>query len=112
MPKTFSLLAGVSAAIVLCGAVAVTAQTSSSTEGWVPLMNGRNFDGWYTFLPSTGKNNDPKKVFKMEDGMVHILDVPESEEKQEFGYLKRKRILRLPHSRRIQMGRQTVQSQQ
>jgi hypothetical protein len=91
VPKTFSLLAGVSAAIVLCGAVAVTAQTSSSTEGWVPLMNGRNFDGWYTFLPSTGKNNDPKKVFKMEDGMVHILDVPESEEKQEFGYLSSER---------------------
>jgi len=53
----------------------------------VPLMNGKNFDGWYTFLPSTGKNNDPKKVFKMEDGMVHILDIPESDEKQEFGYL-------------------------
>ena len=43
------------------------------------------------FLPSTGKNNDPKKVFKMENGMVHILDIPESDEKQEFGYLSSER---------------------
>ena len=36
-----------------------------ANEGWVPLFNGKNFDGWYTYLPSTGKNTDPKKVFKM-----------------------------------------------
>lgn len=60
-------------------------------SGWTSLFNGKNFDGWYTFLPSTGKNVDPKKVFKVEDGMVHILDIPESDEKQEFGYLSTER---------------------
>jgi len=71
----------------------VSGQTppSAGSDGWVPLLNGKNFDGWYTFLPSTGKNNDPKKVFKMENGMVHILDIPESDEKQEFGYLSSER---------------------
>lgn len=56
-------------------------------DGWAPLFNGKHFDGWYTFLPSTGKNNDPKRVFKVEHGMIHILDIPESKEFQEFGYL-------------------------
>jgi len=55
-------------------------------DAWTPLFNGKNFDGWYTFLPSTGKN-DPKHVFKVEHGMIHILGIPESTEFQEFGYL-------------------------
>ena len=69
------------------------AQPASQTnsDGWVSLFNGKNFDGWYTFLPSTGKNSDPKKVFKVEDGMIHILDLPESDERQEFGYLSSQR---------------------
>jgi Domain of Unknown Function (DUF1080) len=61
--------------------------SKADSEGWISLFNGKNFDGWYTFLPSTGKNSDPKKVFKVEAGMVHILDIPESGERQEFGYL-------------------------
>jgi len=78
--------------ITVCGTVALTAQTATRPdEGWVSLLNGKNFDGWYTFLPSTGKNSDPKKVFKMENGMVHILDIPESDQMQEFGYLASER---------------------
>jgi hypothetical protein len=88
----FATTAAISA-ILVAGSSMVSGQTASlaGSDGWVPLLNGTNFDGWYTFLPSTGKNNDPKKVFKMESGMVHILDIPESEEKQEFGYLSSER---------------------
>ncbi len=50
------------------------AQSSSAQDGWRPLFNGKNFDGWYTFLPSIGKNNDPNKVFKIENGSIHVLD--------------------------------------
>jgi hypothetical protein len=88
----FATTAAISA-ILLAGSSMVSGQTppSAGSDGWVPLLNGKNFDGWYTFLPSTGKNNDPKKVFKMQNGMVHILDIPESDEKQEFGYLSSER---------------------
>jgi len=80
-------------AILLAGSSIASGQTppAAGSDGWVPLLNGKNFDGWYTFLPSTGKNNDPKNVFKMESGTVHILDIPESDEKQEFGYLSSER---------------------
>ena len=73
------------------GGALLTAQSAASPaipgDGWEPLFNGRNLDGWYTFLPSTGKNHDPKGVFRVEHGMIHILGIPVSGEKQEFGYL-------------------------
>jgi len=61
-------------------------------EGWVPLFNGNNLSGWYTYLDSSGKNKDPKGVFKVENGMIHILDVPmsdgkTSDRKSDNGYL-------------------------
>jgi len=72
-----SLLGTVAAGLVfLGGAIAcLQAQNSSGQNGWRPLFNGKNFDGWYSFLPSLGKNNDPNKVFKIEDGAIHVLDV-------------------------------------
>jgi hypothetical protein len=45
-----------------------------------PLFNGKNFDGWYSFLTSKGKNNDPEKVFNIENGLLHISG-------KEFGYI-------------------------
>ncbi|HWQ56343.1 MAG TPA: DUF1080 domain-containing protein [Bryobacteraceae bacterium] len=71
---------------LLCCALAAAGE-----EGWTPLFNGRDLSGWYTFLPSTGKNNDPKRVFKVANGMIHILDVPVTSEKQEFGYMATER---------------------
>jgi hypothetical protein len=42
-------------------------------QGFKPLFNGENFDGWYLKL----KNDDPemaKKVFAIEDGIIHVFD--------------------------------------
>ena len=38
----------------------------------VHLYNGLDFEGWYTFLKDRGRNNDPKKVFTISDGMIRI----------------------------------------
>ena len=45
-----------------------------------PLFNGKNLNGWYSFLTSKGKNNDPEKVFTVENGLLHITG-------KEFGYI-------------------------
>lgn len=45
-----------------------------------PLFNGTDLKGWYSFLPSKGKNNDPEKVFTVSNNMLHITG-------QEFGYI-------------------------
>ncbi len=41
-------------------------------EKSIRLFNGHNLDGWYTFLQNRGKNNDPKKVFTVTNGMIRI----------------------------------------
>jgi hypothetical protein len=56
-------------------------------DGWVSLFNGKNFDGWYTYLDASGKNKDPKGVFKVENGMIHIEDFPKVDGSFDNGYL-------------------------
>jgi hypothetical protein len=41
----------------------------------IQLFNGKNLDGWYTFVRSKGKGNDPDKVFSVEDGLIHVSGV-------------------------------------
>lgn len=53
---------------------------------WQPLFNGRDLTGWYTYLPSHGVDHDPEGVFRVEDGVLHILDVPQRG-RREFGYI-------------------------
>ncbi|HZT28999.1 MAG TPA: DUF1080 domain-containing protein [Bryobacteraceae bacterium] len=45
----------------------------------IKLFNGKNLDGFYTYLQKHGKNNDPDHVFQVENGMVHVLG-------KEYGY--------------------------
>lgn len=46
----------------------------------VSLFNGRDLTGFYTFLETKGVNQDPEKVFTVQDGMIHVSG-------KEFGYL-------------------------
>ena len=41
-------------------------------EKTIRLFNGRNLDGWYTFLKDRGRDADPKKVFTVQDGLLRI----------------------------------------
>lgn len=50
-----------------------------------PLFNGKNLNGWYSFLTTKGKNNDPEKVFTVERGLLHITG-------KEFGYICTEKI--------------------
>jgi uncharacterized protein len=55
--------------------------------GFVNLFNGQNLDGWYTYTPSQGKNNDTEGVFKPGNGELKILDVPVTAANRDFGYI-------------------------
>ena len=52
-----------------------------------PLFNGKDLTGWYTFLTSKGKNNDPEKVFTVENGLLHITG-------KEFGYISTQNVFK------------------
>jgi hypothetical protein len=50
-------------------------------QSFAHLMNGQNLDGWYTWLKTKGKNNDPEKIFTVQpDGVLHDTG-------KELGYL-------------------------
>lgn len=54
--------------------------SSPAEEKTKALFNGKNLNGWYSFLPTKGKNNDPEKIFLVENNMLHISG-------KEFGYI-------------------------
>ncbi|MDR2643900.1 MAG: DUF1080 domain-containing protein [Planctomycetaceae bacterium] len=41
----------------------------------IHLFNSKNLDGWYTYVRSKGKGNDPNKIFSVEDGLIHVAGV-------------------------------------
>ena len=45
-----------------------------------PLFNGKNLNGWYSFLKNKGKNNDSNQVFTVNNGLLKITG-------QDFGYI-------------------------
>jgi len=74
--------------ILVCACRVALAQTtapSSQPSRWTPLFNGKNLDGFYTFLPAPGKNKDPEGYFKVENGMIHVMDLPPSDQNKYFG---------------------------
>ena len=72
--------------ILLAGAVAMAAAPAKieipPSGKAIKLFNGKNLDGFDRFLrtKTKGLNNDPEKVFQVENGMVHISGA-------EFGYI-------------------------
>jgi hypothetical protein len=59
----------------------------SADDRWISLFDEKNSDGRHACLDSSGKNNHPHRVFKLDSGRIHSLDVPMSDGKSENGYL-------------------------
>lgn len=52
----------------------------SSAQEFKPLFNGKDLNGWYSFLKQKGKNNDADTVFSVNNGLLKITG-------KEFGYI-------------------------
>jgi hypothetical protein len=42
-------------------------------EPYTTILNGKNLDGWQTFLNGKGRNSDPENNFRIEDGALHVI---------------------------------------
>ena len=51
-----------------------------AANGQVVSFNGQTLQGWYRFVITKGINNDPEKVFQVENNLLHISG-------KEFGYI-------------------------
>ncbi|RIW15180.1 DUF1080 domain-containing protein [Algoriphagus lacus] len=47
-------------------------EKSGKKQKTISLFNGKNLEGWYTFVQNRGRDIDPKKVFTVQDGMIRI----------------------------------------
>lgn len=66
-------------AIALATVLTPSGPRAAAPEMAAKLFNGKNLDGFYTYLESQGKNQDPDRVFQVRDGMIHVSGT-------EFGY--------------------------
>jgi Domain of Unknown Function (DUF1080) len=62
-------------------------QPTPAAERWTPLFNGRDLNGWYTFLQVHGKNQDPDRVITIEDGAIHLYKHAPEGSKVVMGYI-------------------------
>jgi Domain of Unknown Function (DUF1080) len=53
---------------------------NAQTKRLKPMFNGKNLQGWSSFLRTSGLNNDPQQVFVVEKKMIHVRG-------KEFGYI-------------------------
>lgn len=65
----------------------VVYQCSAQPVSMTAMFNGKDLTGWYSFLTTKGTNNDPRHVFKIENGILHISG-------EEFGYICTERTFR------------------
>src|SRR5262249_53329745 len=57
---------------LLAGLAPLAGAADDKDEGFIPLFNGKDLTGFYTYLRGLGKNNDPDKVFTVQDGAIRV----------------------------------------
>ncbi len=56
--------------ISLCGCLPEKPVTSDS--GWIDLFNGKNLNGWTPKITGHKFGDDPKRIFRVEDGVIRV----------------------------------------
>ena len=67
----FASLILLSSLMISAGCGTAKSANSSGTSA-TKLFNGKNLDGWYTWVQHRGRDTDPKKVFTVHDGLIHV----------------------------------------
>jgi hypothetical protein len=70
--RNFYLTAVIGLFVMASATWAEETVVSPSEPGWVRLFDGSSFAGWYTKVQNHQKNDDPGKVFQIEDGAIHV----------------------------------------
>jgi len=85
----FSLFtAGLVASAQLVSLLSSAVAADNNSDGWKPLFNGTNLDGWYIFLKDQPqKNQDASHLVQIHDGAVHMYKGAEAGSAQPFGYV-------------------------
>jgi hypothetical protein len=58
--------------IAVLAALALSGPAADTPKETIKLFNGKDLANFYTYLRESGKNNDPKRVFSVVDGVIRI----------------------------------------
>jgi len=72
--------------IIVC-AVGGCAGGPKAESGWIPLLHRDNLNGWYTFIPGHGRNEDPNHIFAINNGVLHIYGEAADGSNMPFAYI-------------------------
>ena len=77
MKHNVSLIIVLFVVVAFAPSYAQTPRQILKNNGWqrqktTPLLDGKSFDGWYTFLHDQGRDRDPDRVFSLDEGVLHI----------------------------------------
>lgn len=94
--------------MMVCACAA--AQEPPGAGETVQLFNGRDLDGWYTFLKGRGRDADPKGVFTVKDGVIRISGeewgcITTEDEYENFHIVVEFRWGELTHAPRVENAR-------
>ena len=73
--------------LLFCISTAAVTFAEGEDDGWIPLFNGKDLTGWYTYLDQDGRNNDPGQVFTIEDGVIHVYKHAEDGAQVPIGFI-------------------------
>lgn len=56
-------------------------------DGWVPLFNGKDLDGWSTSFEGRGKHGKADDLVRVEDGVLHLYPEGKDGDRKPRGYV-------------------------
>jgi hypothetical protein len=69
-------------------------------DGWIALFNGRDLNGWYTWLEKAGRGvAEKRKMAIVEEGMLHVMGNENTGQPVEYGYIATDRDFENVHIR-------------
>jgi hypothetical protein len=79
MPMRLAYWAAIFGLLATTSSAAADERTSEreagpTNSGWVRLFDGKSLAGWYTKVQNHQKNDDPAKIFQVEDGVIHVYE--------------------------------------
>jgi len=91
----------ISLPILLAGllTVSLTLFAAEKSDGFKPLFNGKNLDGFYIFLGKGPKNADTNGCIQIENGTLHMYRGKAQGSQQLFGYISTEREFENYHLR-------------
>jgi hypothetical protein len=78
-------LLSVTIMITLCGCL--SEQTVTSDSGWIDLFNGKDLGGWTPKITGHKFGDDPKRIFRVEDGLLKVSYDQYDKFEGQFGHL-------------------------